>query len=261
MKSNRRSFFSSLATAGAALTAGVKTLSAQGVGADAKVAAGSGTTEPFLPVVLPDGKKLPYTLADGVKEFHLAAEVVKTAGQGHRIRDEAAWGLDAALPHAAPRHESNGFGGGSGIGHGVSAERSSEEGHRRVSAGHVDGDGRAVQEQAGDAGSASDVDRRNDGHDDACSRGDAGVVQPHSGRERRNEFGGGGEQPTLVGRVVGVSEGRLTLNHDKVEGWMDAMTMAYPVDKTVGSVKVGDQISATVFDGDLTLHDVKVVGQ
>ena len=42
---------------------------------------------------------------------------------------------------------------------------------------------------------------------------------------------------------------------------MDAMTMAYPVDKpeTLSAIKAGDQISATVFDGDLTLHDIKVI--
>ena len=66
---------------------------------------------------------------------------------------------------------------------------------------------------------------------------------------------------TLVGRVEVVGAGRLTVNHSKVEGWMDAMTMAYPVDKpeALSNLKVGDQISATVFDGDMTLHDVKVV--
>lgn len=68
---------------------------------------------------------------------------------------------------------------------------------------------------------------------------------------------------TLVGRVEAVGAGRLTVNHNRVEGWMDAMTMAYPVDKpdAVSSIRVGDQISATVFDGDMTLHDVKVVGK
>jgi Cu/Ag efflux protein CusF len=42
---------------------------------------------------------------------------------------------------------------------------------------------------------------------------------------------------------------------------MNAMTMAYPVDKpeTLKGIKAGDRISATVFEGDLTLHDVKVV--
>ena len=67
----------------------------------------------------------------------------------------------------------------------------------------------------------------------------------------------------FLGQVQAVSEstGKLTVNHGKVEGWMDAMTMAYSVEKpeALKDIKAGDQISATVYDGDLTLHDVKVV--
>ena len=39
---------------------------------------------------------------------------------------------------------------------------------------------------------------------------------------------------------------------------MDAMTMTYPVDKSdaLKMVKVGDQIMATVYEGDMTLHNV-----
>ena len=60
---------------------------------------------------------------------------------------------------------------------------------------------------------------------------------------------------------VSVAAGRLTVSHPRIEGWMDAMTMAYPVDKpeVLKDIKSGDQISATVFNGDMTLHDVKVV--
>jgi Cu/Ag efflux protein CusF len=68
---------------------------------------------------------------------------------------------------------------------------------------------------------------------------------------------------SFTGQVQAVSEstGRLTVNHGTVPGWMNAMTMAYPVDKpeTLKGIKAGDRISATVFEGDLTLHDVKVV--
>jgi Cu/Ag efflux protein CusF len=54
----------------------------------------------------------------------------------------------------------------------------------------------------------------------------------------------------------------LTVNGENVEGWMSAMTMNYAVDKAdvLDKVKVGDQITAKVYDGDFnTLYDVKVV--
>jgi Cu/Ag efflux protein CusF len=54
----------------------------------------------------------------------------------------------------------------------------------------------------------------------------------------------------------------LTVNGENVEGWMSAMTMTYAVDKAdvLDKVKVGDQITAKVYDGDFkTLYDVQVV--
>ena len=70
-----------------------------------------------------------------------------------------------------------------------------------------------------------------------------------------------GKSHTLEGKVEGVQTDRLTVNHGKVEGYMDAMTMPYKVDKPdiLKKVKVGDRISATVYDGDYTLYDVHVV--
>ena len=70
-----------------------------------------------------------------------------------------------------------------------------------------------------------------------------------------------GKSHTLEGKVEGVQADRLTVNHGKVEGYMDAMTMPYKVDKPdiLKTVKVGDRISATVYDGDYTLYDVHVV--
>ena len=70
-----------------------------------------------------------------------------------------------------------------------------------------------------------------------------------------------GKSHTLEGKVEGVQATMLTVNHGKVEGYMDAMTMPYKVDKPdlLKSVKVGDQIKATVYDGDYTLYDVQVV--
>jgi len=63
---------------------------------------------------------------------------------------------------------------------------------------------------------------------------------------------------TFHGKVTAVTEKGLTVNGEKVEGWMDAMTMTYPVDKpdVLKMVKVGDQIMATVYEGDTTLHQV-----
>jgi ribosomal protein S1 len=63
---------------------------------------------------------------------------------------------------------------------------------------------------------------------------------------------------TFHGKVTAVTEKGLTVNGEKVEGWMDAMTMSYPVDKpdVLKMVKVGDQIMATVYEGDMTLHNV-----
>ena len=84
----------------------------------------------------------------------------------------------------------------------------------------------------------------------ACLLGSAGMAQPAKGKSH-----------TLEGKVEGVQTDRLTVNHGKVEGYMDAMTMPYKVDKPdiLKQVKVGDRISATVYDGDYTLYDIHVV--
>jgi protein SCO1 len=68
---------------------------------------------------------------------------------------------------------------------------------------------------------------------------------------------------TFHGKVeaVNASDKSMTVNGEKVEGWMDAMTMSYKVDDpaVLKQVKPGDQISATVYEGDMSLHKVKVV--
>lgn len=66
---------------------------------------------------------------------------------------------------------------------------------------------------------------------------------------------------TLKGKVTEVGKDVLTVNHDKVDGYMSAMTMPYKVDKVdiLKKVKTGDQIEATVYDDDYTLYDIKVV--
>ena len=70
-----------------------------------------------------------------------------------------------------------------------------------------------------------------------------------------------GKPMTFHGKVEAVTDKGLTVNGEKVEGWMDAMTMSYPVDKAdvLKKVKVGDTIMATVYKGDITLHDVQVM--
>jgi protein SCO1/2 len=65
------------------------------------------------------------------------------------------------------------------------------------------------------------------------------------------------------GKVEAVSADGLTVSGDKVEGWMDAMTMKYKVDdpKILKQVKAGDEITATVYEGDFSLHKVQVAAK
>ena len=74
----------------------------------------------------------------------------------------------------------------------------------------------------------------------------------------------GKKEHVFRGKVEGVDPKAKTLmvNGENVEGWMSAMTMQYSADKpdVYDKVKVGDQITAKVYDGDFgTLHDVQVV--
>ena len=70
---------------------------------------------------------------------------------------------------------------------------------------------------------------------------------------------------TFHGKVTGVTEKGLTVNGEKVEGWMDAMTMEYPVrpDSELAKLHTGDHIEATVVvsGGLYYVTDVKVVAQ
>lgn len=68
---------------------------------------------------------------------------------------------------------------------------------------------------------------------------------------------------TFHGKVESVAADGLTVNGEKLEGWMDAMTMKYKVDdpKVLKTVKPGDKITATVYEGDMSLHKVQVDGK
>ena len=81
------------------------------------------------------------------------------------------------------------------------------------------------------------------------------AVQAQQGAKKEHVFRGKVEK-------VDAKANKVTVNGENVEGWMAAMTMNYGVDKTdvIGKLKVGDQITAKVYDGDFTtLHDVEVV--
>ena len=74
----------------------------------------------------------------------------------------------------------------------------------------------------------------------------------------------GKKEHVFRGKIEAVDPKAKTMmvNGENVEGWMSAMTMQYSADNddVYQKVKVGDQITAKVYDGDFgTLHDVQVV--
>lgn len=68
---------------------------------------------------------------------------------------------------------------------------------------------------------------------------------------------------TFHGKVeqVNAATKRLTVHSQPIEGWMGEMTMGFAVDSDAvfSRVKTGDQITARVYEGDFTLHDVQVI--
>jgi protein SCO1/2 len=79
-------------------------------------------------------------------------------------------------------------------------------------------------------------------------------AQARQGARREHTFRGRVEQ-------VNAQAGTVIVNGENVEGWMAAMTMTYKVDApaVLRTVKAGDTITATVYDGDFAvLHNVKV---
>jgi Cu/Ag efflux protein CusF len=74
----------------------------------------------------------------------------------------------------------------------------------------------------------------------------------------------GKKEHVFKGKVekIDVANKTFTVNGQKVEGWMEAMTMSYVPDKedVLKRLKVGDEITAKVYDGDFrTLYDIQVV--
>lgn len=72
---------------------------------------------------------------------------------------------------------------------------------------------------------------------------------------------------TLNGDVLAVNPNTqmATIKGDKIEGWMEAMTMEYPVkDRAeLAKLKVGDRITATIFVSDAGYHvgEIRVMGK
>lgn len=68
---------------------------------------------------------------------------------------------------------------------------------------------------------------------------------------------------TLHGKIeaLDADSKSMTVNGERVEGWMGAMTMRYEVDNAdvFKTAKVGDNIEATVYDDDYKLYKVHVV--
>ena len=88
-----------------------------------------------------------------------------------------------------------------------------------------------------------------------CGYAQQGKNAPAGAAKKEHTFRGKVEKIDLNAKT-------FTVNGQKVEGWMDAMTMVYVPDKedVLKRIKVGDEISAKVFDGDFrTLHEVQIV--
>ncbi|HEX4999444.1 MAG TPA: multicopper oxidase domain-containing protein [Terriglobia bacterium] len=97
--SNRRSFLSRLASAGAGLMALPRAARAQEHLVEERPPQNAGQTVALHPRAVfetPDIGKLPYEVVDGVKEFRLTAEVVRTQFVPGRTVD--AWGYNGSVP-------------------------------------------------------------------------------------------------------------------------------------------------------------------
>jgi Cu/Ag efflux protein CusF len=85
-----------------------------------------------------------------------------------------------------------------------------------------------------------------------------------AGHAQQDKKAAGKKEYTFHGKVqkIDLNAKTFVVNGQKVEGWMDGMTMSYAPDKpdVLKDLKVGDEITAKVYEGDFhTLHDVHVV--
>ena len=85
-----------------------------------------------------------------------------------------------------------------------------------------------------------------------------------SGYAQQDKKNAGKKEYPFRGKVEQIDSNAKTfrVNGQEVKGWMGAMTMSYAPDKSdvLKNLKVGDEITAKVYDGDFhTLYDVHVV--
>jgi Cu/Ag efflux protein CusF len=68
---------------------------------------------------------------------------------------------------------------------------------------------------------------------------------------------------TLHGTIQAVKGGeqKVTVKHDKIEGYMGAMTMDYKVADAdmLQKLKTGDEITATLYEDDYTLYNIHLM--
>jgi Cu/Ag efflux protein CusF len=68
---------------------------------------------------------------------------------------------------------------------------------------------------------------------------------------------------TFFGQVEGVSPEKkmISVKHGKIDGYMDSGTTLHLVNQesVLERLKVGDDIRATVYANDLTLHNIRIV--
>ena len=86
-----------------------------------------------------------------------------------------------------------------------------------------------------------------------CSLATAGFAQANS---KKKSY-------TLHGTIQAVkgADGKVTVKHDKIEGYMGAMTMDYKVADAdmLNKLKTGDEITATLYEDDYTLYNIHLM--